>query len=913
MIHYLRALAAKLRGLFAGRRAERELDDEIESHLRLLTERYVRQGMTEAEAEWAARRQFGNVTILKEENREMHGLRFIDTFIQDVKYGLTILKRNPGFTFVAVLTLALSIGAITAIFSVVNAVLLRSLPYRDPDRLVIFQAQDRDFLRWRDQAKAFESMAAYGGGTAILTGSGEPEQLVVGTVSADLFVTLGVSPALGRVFTPAEDTVAGEPVVILSNSLWQRRFGSDPQVIGRTLTIRDQSRTVIGIMPPGFRFPGDSDLWLPLALNVNEKFAEGSGGWTGVDVIARLKPGMTLEAARTNLPVIRERKQREPNRGEHIVKSVRSSERSRLGASAQKMNVPRERADGQVNVIELRESLIGNVRLQLLILFGAVAFVLLIACANVANLLLARSAVRQKEMAIRAATGAGRLRLVRQLLTESLLLSAVGGAAGLLAAKWGVKLLVALSPAEIARINESSLDGRVLGFTCLVVLLTGLLAGIFPALRASKVDVNEILKSQSTTGSARSQRGSGLRALPALMVAELALALVLLVGAGLMIKSFLRLMAVPKGFNPEGVLSLTLSPSSTNYPPGSPKRSFYFQEALSRVQALPGIQSAGLTGFLPLTAGSTSLRFPKFIEGRPEFSPETMPSIALNHISPDYFQTLGIQLRAGRPFAASDGNEAPRVAIINETMAQRFFPNENPLGHRLLVGSPAPTIVGVVGDTRHSGLDQRVSYEVYLPYMQPSKYSELFKLTLAVRGTSDQNDSDGMANLSTLAAAIRDQVRAIDLNEPVFQVIKMDERLANSVAERRFQTLLLSFFAAVALFIATVGIYGVISYAVSRRTHEIGIRMALGAQAGDVLRMVVWRGMSLTLIGVTLGLAAAFALTRVLKNLLFEVSTTDPATFALIALLLIGVALIASYIPARRATKVDPLQALRHE
>ncbi len=910
----MRVLAARLRGLFGDRRAERELDDEIKAHLRLLTERYVRQGMTEAEAARAARRQFGNVTLLKETNREMRGIRLIDTFIQDLRYGLTMLRRNPGFTFVAVLTLALGIGAITAIFSVVNAVLLRSLPYRDPDRLVIVhQAQDRDFLRWRDQAKAFENIAAYGRDTAILTGSGEPEQLVVGTVSADLFATLGVAPALGRVFTPAEDTVAGEPVVILSNSLWQRRFGSDPQVIGRALTIRDRSRTVIGIMPPGFRFPGDSELWLPLALNVVQKFEEGSGSWTGVGVIARLKPGMTLEAARANLPVIQERKLREPHPGEHIAYSIRSKGSSRLGASTQQMNVPRERAYGQVNVIELRESLIGNVRLQLLILFGAVAFVLFIACANVANLLLARSAVRQKEMAIRAATGAGRLRLVRQLLTESLLLSAVGGAAGLLAAKWGVKLLVAMSPAEIARINESSLDGRVLGFTCLVVLLTGLLAGIFPALRASKVDVNEILKSQSTTGSARSQRGGGLRALPALMVAELALALVLLVGAGLMIKSFLRLMAVPKGFNPEGVLSLTLSPSSTNYRPGSPKRSFYFQEALARVQALPGVQSAGLTGFLPLTAPSTSVRFPKFIEGRPEFSPGTVPSITLTHISPDYFQTLGIQLRAGRPFAATDGNESPRVAIINETFAQHFFPNETPIGHRLLVGSPAPTIVGVVGDTRHSGLDQRVSYEVYLPYLQPSKYSELFQLTLAVRGASDQNDSDGMANLSALAAAIRDQVRAIDLNEPVFQVIKMDERLSNSVAERRFQTLLLSFFAAVALFIATVGIYGVISYAVSRRTHEIGVRMALGAQAGDVLRMVVWRGMSLTLIGVTLGLAAALALTRVLKNLLFEVSTTDPATFALIALLLVGVALIASYIPARRATKVDPLQALRHE
>jgi len=915
MIHYLRELAARLRGLFGDRRAERELDDEIETHLRLLTERYVRQGMSEAEAARAARLQFGNVTLLKEANREMRGIRLIDTFFQDARYGLTMLRRNPGFTFVAVLTLALGIGAITAIFSVVNAVLLRPLPYRDPDRLVIVpNAEGRDFLRWREQAKAFEKMAAYSGGVVILTGSGEPERLEAGLVSADLFATLGVAPALGRAFSPQEDTVVGAPVVILSNSLWRRRFGSDPQVIGRALTIDNQSRTIIGIMPPGFRFLGNSDLWLPIAHYVTQLLGreEDGGGVIGVSVIARLKPGMTLEAARANLPVIRERKQQPPRRDarEGSVTVWVSGPRDR--APAQQINEPPKRADGQVTVIWLRESLIDNVRPALLILFGAVLFVLLIACANVANLLLARSAVRQKEMAIRAAVGAGRLRLARQLLTESLLLSVVGGAAGLLAAKWGAKLLVAMSPDGIERIKESSLDGRVLGFTCLIVLLTGLLAGVLPALQASKVDVNETLKAQSTAGSARSRRGGGLRALPALMIAELALALVLLVGAGLMIKSFLRLLAIPKGFNPDGVLTLRLSPTHNNYPPRSPQRIFYFQEALARVQALPGVQSAGLTGFLPLAVGSVSLEQDRFIEGRPPFSPGTGPSIVLNHISPDYFQTMGIQMRSGRPFTANDGREAPRVAIINETIARQFFPHEDPIGHRLLVASPAPTIVGVAGDTRHSAFDRRVRYEVYLPFLQYSGF-ELFDLTLAVRGASDQNNSDGISSLASLAAAIRNQTQAIDPNEPVYQVVNMDERLSNSLAERRFQTLLLGLFAGIALVIATVGIYGVISYAVSRRTHEIGVRIALGAQAGDVLRMVIWRGMRLTLVGVTLGLAAALALTRVLKNLLFEVSVTDPATFALIPLLLVAVALIASYIPARRATKVDPLQALRDE
>src|SRR5262245_47674297 len=927
MTHYLRALAAKLRGLLGDRRAERELDEEIETHLRLLAERYIRQGMSKAEAEWAARRQFGNITSLKETNREMRGIRLIDTFFQDLRYGLKMLRRNPGFTIVAVLTLALGIGATTAIFSVVNAVLLRPLPYRDPDRLALgFNARGQDFLRWRDQSKAFESMSAFNFGTTDFTGSGEPERQAVASVSTDLFATLGVAPALGRAFTPADDREGGPPVVVLSDRFWRRRFGSDPQVIGRALTIESldwpytpQRWTVIGIMPPGFRFLGEVDLWMPLITqgwgNV-VTLGEGDGKVEyglpeiKVSVIARLKPGMTLEAARANLPVTRDRKQAEP------LTTVRNSgDTSRLGAPAQPINIPPERADGQISMIWLRESLFGKARLQLLILFGAVLFVLLIACANVTNLLLARSVVRQKEMAIRAVAGAGRLRLARQLLTESLLLSAVGGAAGLLVAKWGVKLLVAMSPAEIARINESGpsslLDDRVLGFTCLVVLLTGVLACVFPALQASKVDINETLKAQSTAGSARSRRGGSLRALPALMIAELALAMVLLVGAGLLIKSFLRLMAVPKGFNPDGVLTLTLSPSRNNYPEDL-RRIFYFQEALARVQALPGVQSAGLTGFLPLTPPSTTTIGSMFVVGRRPL-PGTAPSMAINYISLDYFKTMGIQMRSGRQFAATDGKEAPSVVIINETIARQFFPNEDPIGHRLFLPN-RPTIIGVVGDTRNSGIDQKVGYEVYIPFLQ---YSEpALTSTLVVRIASDQNNPAGRANPSALAAltaAIQDKVRAIDPNESVFAVIKMDERLSNSVAERRFQTLLLSFFSVIALVIAMVGIYGVISYAVSRRTHEIGVRMALGAQAGDVLRMVLWRGMSLTLIGVTLGLAAALALTRVLKNLLFEVETTDPATFALIALLLIGVALIASYIPARRATKVDPLQALRHD
>jgi predicted permease len=884
MTHYLRALAAKLRGLFGDRRAERDLDGEIEAHLRLLTERYVRQGMTEAEADRAARRQFGNVTLLKEVNHEMRGIRFIETLIQDVRYGMWMLRRNPGFTFVAVLTLALGIGANTAIFSVVNAVLLRSLPYRDPDSLVLVsyylatgereRVLGADFLEWRDQAKAFEQIAAYTFDTADLTGSGEPERLAAGLVSADLFTTLGVAPALGRVFTSAEDTAGGAPAVILSDDLWRRRFGGDPQVIGRAITLGGQSRTVVGIMPGGFRFPGESDLWLPLALNVTQELSR-QGRMVNVSVLARLEPGVTLEAARVDLSAILDR---------------------------QRQSFPNGYSGVQVRVIGLNERLVGNVRLALLVLFGAVLFVLLIACANVANLLLARSAARQKEMAIRAAIGAGRLRLMRQLLTESLLLSLAGGAAGLLSAKWGVRLLVAMSPGGIARIEESSLDGSVLGFTCVAAVLTGLLTGLFPALQASKTDVNETLKAQS---SSQSGRGGARRTLPALMIAELALALVLLVGAGLMIKSFLRLLAVPKGFNPDGVLTLSLSPSLAKYPPGSQQRGAYFQELLARVQSLPGIQSAGLANSLPHSVVYTGgLQ----IEGRLPFERGKEPIAGINFISPDYFQTMGMQMRAGRSFTSQDGGDAPPVVIINETLAHRFFPNENPIGHRLLMRAIPKTIVGVVGDTRNRGLDREVNPEIYAPSLQNQRF--IAQMNLAVKVSSSQNNSP---RLSSLAAAIRKQAQAIEPNEPVYQVVTMDERLSNSVAQRRFQMLLLGVFAAVALVIAAVGIYGVISYAVSQHTHEIGIRMALGAQASDVLRMVIWRGMSLALIGVALGLAAALALTRVMKNLLYEVSATDPATFALIALLLVGVALIAGYIPARRATKVDPLQALRQE
>jgi putative ABC transport system permease protein len=835
----------------------------------------------------------GGEDQVKASMREARMWYQLDTLLQDLRYGARMLLKHPAFTLIAMVTLALGIGANTAIFSVVNAVLLRSLPYRDPDRLVLASyyrgdvignyAWGADLLEWLDQAKAFEQITGYRFDDVDFTGSSEPERLTAGRISADLFLMLGAAPALGRAFTPAEDMDGGSLVVILSDSLWRRRFGGDPQVIGRALTLGGQSRTVIGIMPPTFWFPEDKevDLWLPLALNAAQQLSRR--GLIKLNVLARLKPGVTPEAARADLSVILERQRQSfPNYYSFMHQVL------------------------EVRVVRLSERLVGNVRWALLVLFGAVAFVLLIACANVANLLLARSAARQKEMAIRTAVGAGRLRLVRQLLTESLLLSIAGGAAGLLTAKWGIKLLVAMSPDGIARIEESNVDGRVLGFTCVVVVLVGLIAGVFPALQASKTDINETLKSRSTARGAQLGRRGVRVGLPAFMVAELAMALVLLVGAGLMIKSFVRLLAVPKGFNTDGVLTLYLNPK---YPSASPQSVAYFRELLARVQALPGVQSASLTDFLPLT-GPFLLR-PLQIEGRPRYEQGKAPLISMNRISPDYFQTMGISIRAGRPFTAQDSPEAPKVIIINETLARRFFAGENPIGHRLFAEPNQMTIVGVASDTRHHGLDQEVRPEVYTPHVQFMK--EMRGMRLVVRASSGQNNPTNPSVISGLATSIRNQVRAIEPNEPVNQVITMDELLSNSVAGRRFQMLLLGIFATVALVIATVGIYGVISYTVSQQTHEIGIRMALGAQASDVLRMVLWRGMRLGLIGVALGLAAALALTQVMKSLLFNVSATDPVTFASVALLLIAVALIASYIPARRAVKVDPIIVLKGE
>jgi putative ABC transport system permease protein len=810
------------------------------------------------------------------------------TLLQDLRYGVRMLLKNPGFTLVAVLALALGIGANSAIFSVVNAVLLRPLPFEQPDRIVTawgrtLDAGERrsnvsypDFADWRDQTQTLEQLAAYNTAGTLLRGTGEPEAINGTIASADLLPLLKVNPLLGRNFTREEDRADAAPVILIGYDLWQRRFGADPNIIGQQIRLSNNSATVLGVLPKGFRFPlytSRTEYLQPLAPNIGESVKKRSSYF--LSVVGRLKQGVTPAQAEIEMRAIGQRiEQQYPDEG------------FRLGA----------------NIVSLHEDIVGNVRSSLLVLLGAVGFVLLIACANVANLLLARAASRHKEIAIRRALGAGRIRVLRQLLTESLLLSLVGGTLGMLLAMWGVDLLVAASPLDIPRLKEIGLDARVLSFTLAISALTGIVFGLAPALQASKIDLNDALK-EGGRGSTEGIGRNRVRSL--LVVTEIALSLVLLVGAGLMIKSFMRLREVDPGFNTKNVLTTGLSPSRVKYTEVEQQRNF-LGEVLRRLESVPGVEAAGLVSPLPLSGNASSKTFTR--EGQPVVA-GNLSSSSFREISPNYFRAMGIPLMKGRVFSERDTQAAPLAVIVNETFVRRFFPGEDPIGKRILIGAdatenpnpPPSEIIGVVGDVHHLGLDVEAGPEYYVSYQQDT----LRRLNLVVRTRSD--------DVSGMTTAIRSAIKQVDQEQYIPAIETMDQLLAESVARRRFNMLLLGIFASLALVLAAVGIYGVMSYSVTQRTHEIGIRIALGAQTRDVIRMVVSQGMTLALIGVGIGLLAAFVVTRIMTSLLFGVSPTDAMTFGAVAVGLSVIALVACLIPARRATRVDPMVALRYE
>jgi putative ABC transport system permease protein len=807
----------------------------------------------------------------------------MNTLFQDIRYSIRMLVKNRGFAAVALLALTLGIGINTAVFSVVNAVLVRPLPYPNPSQLAAIwgvserDGKDRqslsyrDFEDFRDQTQTLAQVAVYDQAGIILTEGDEPEAIDGLFVTSDLFPLLGVSPSMGRAFTSDEDKVGAPRVVVISHNLWERRFNSDPDIIGKEIQLSTRPYTIIGVMPAGFRFPADTsktDFIMPFApVNAD---ALARRGVRSFRIAARLKPEVTIEQASAEINTI---------------------------SHSLAQQYPETNALNTAIAVSMREEIVGDVEPSLILLLAAVGFVLLIACANVANLLLARATSRQKEIAIRTAVGASRSRIIRQLLTESFVLALAGGLLGLLAALWSIDLLIAAGLANIPRINEVSLDGRVFGFTMAVSIFTGLIFGLVPAIGASKPDLNETLK-EGGRSSTEGRHRNRLRGL--LVISEVALSLVLLVGAGLLIKSFVKLSEVKLGFDTDNVLAVQIAPPRAKYPNPQDGANF-FQQVIARTNELPGVESAGVVNMLPLSGSNMAITFT--IEGRP-VPPGQEPGASFRKVSTDYFRAMGIPVLQGRVFTERDTKDAPHVIIINETFARRYLPGELPLGKRIIIGDDNPPpceIVGVVGDIRHMGQDAEPAPEYYIPNLQdPARY-----MYLVARTSSPDSAS--------MIAAVRSAIKQVNKNQYIPQVHTMNEMLAETVAGRRFSMMLVGAFASVALILAAVGIYGVISYSVTQRTHELGIRMALGAQTSDVLRLVIVQGLSLAIVGVAIGLVAAFALTRLMSGLLFGVSATDPLTFAVISLILTGVALVACFVPARRAAKVDPIVALRYE
>jgi putative ABC transport system permease protein len=860
---------------------DRELTEEVSSYADLLTEKKMKEGMNEKEARHAAMVEIGGVEQVKEEVRAGRTGFAIETFFQDIRHGLRSLLKKPGFTLTAVIALALGIGANTAIFSVINGVLLRSLPYAEPGRIVMLWEKSltggnlqnvlspANFLDWQKQSTSFEQMAAVWDLRVNLTGgTGEPEEVKAQFVSTGFFSALGIQPLTGRAFLPAEDRLGNDLVIILSHQLWQTRFGADPEIVGKQATVSGRHRTIVGVMPPGFHFLDNQvKAWMPLGLDSAVNYRETSGRY--LRAVGRLKPGVSLQQAQGELAGI---------------------------AKQLEQAFPEKNAGWGVNVIPIQEQIVGEIRPVLVILFAAVAFVLLIACANVANLLLSRAASRQKELALRAALGASRTRLVRQMLTESVLLALMGGVLGVLLAYWGIQFLVGFGPDNIPRLNEVTLDLRVLGFTFAVSLVTGVLFGLIPALQASRPDLNDALK-ESSRGSTGGRSGMFRNVF---VVAEVSLALVLLIGAGLMIRSFMRLQSVETGFSSQNVLTMRAQLPRKKYP--EPRQIVdFFRQAQERIAALPGVQSVGAISYLPLAGGLASRDGFK-VPGQPAPLPGQEPGVEVRVVTPGYFKAMGIPLLKGRLLDERDVKEA-RVLLINETIAKKYFPGVDPVGKQLEVswdGSGPDEIVGVVGDIREGALNKEPEPAIYWSHARESYPG----MALIVRTSGDA---------SRFVSAVQKEIRAIDPEQPIADVRTMEQVIAKSITRPRFNTLLLSIFAGVALVLASVGLYGVMNYSATQRTHEVGIRMALGATRADIMRLVVGNGMMLTFTGIVIGVVASVALTRVMANLLFGITATDLTTFVGVSAILAAVAFIANYIPARRATRVNPVIALRYE
>jgi len=823
------------------------------------------------------------------------------TLLQDLRYGARTLLKKPGFTSIAIITLALGIGANTAIFSVVNAVLLRPLPYEESERLVFLSERSQqlegmsiswpNYADWRARNSVFEQIGVHNRNSYNLTESGEPERLLAGQVSADLFAALRVNAALGRVFSGEEDKPGAEPVVVLSNALWKRRFGGDPSIINRTIKLNERSYTVLGVMPAGYQYPTRVEMWVPAGQLSGSTNWQSRGNHPGLYGVARLKPGVTIEQARADMETL---------------------------AVALEKEYPNTNQGNRVSITPLKDEIVDNTGTALWVLLCAVGFVLLIACANVANLLLARASTRQREIAVRVALGASRWRIVRQLLTESVLLAAVGGGLGVLLSQWGVEFILAISPDSIPRAAEVELDRGVLAFTAAVSIITGIVFGLAPALQASKVQLHDALKE-----SGRSLAAGRHWARSILVVAETALTLVLLVGAGLLIRSFYHLHQVNPGFVYDRLLSFTVSLPEQKYATLDQQLNF-FRQLMDNLSATPGVETVSVSSGLPL--GNNGWQSTFTIAGRPRPQPSEMPLMEACLVSPGYFHTMGIPLLRGRVFTEQDNREHLKskdltgysemerlgaglnAFVIDEEFAQRHWANnEDPVGKQLIWGdgtdpkSSVMTIVGVVGRVKMDGLNTD-SHRVqgYFPFYQ----IPFSGMTVVVKTRLDPNH---------LIATARAQVLQLDASQPIYDIKTMEKIRSDSVATERLNLALLAVFAALALILAVVGIYGVMSYAVTERTHEIGIRLALGAQTRDVLKLVVGQGLTLALIGVGIGLVMAYWLTELMKDLLFEVKATDPATFGGIAALLIVVSFVACWMPARRATKVDPMVALRYE